>query len=64
MATAEQIKNLIKAHYLRDDNKFKTIVLQIAAYEAKGNNLSSAAKKELSTPTVVRGSSSSQKYVK
>lgn len=35
MANAEQIKNLIKAHYLRDDNKFKTIVLQIAAYEAK-----------------------------
>lgn len=35
MATAEHIKNLIKAHYLRDDNKFKTIVLQIAAYEAK-----------------------------
>ena len=36
----------------------------IAAYEAKGNNLSASAKKELSTPTVVRGSSSSQKYVK
>ena len=36
----------------------------IAAYEAKGNNLSSAAKKELSRPTVVRGSTSSQKYVK
>ena len=35
MATAEHIKNLIKAHYLRDDNKFKTTVLQIAAYEAK-----------------------------
>ena len=35
MATAEHIKNLIRAYYLRDDNKFKTIVLQIAAYEAK-----------------------------
>lgn len=35
MATAEHIKNLIRAHYLRDDNKFKTVVLQIAAYEAK-----------------------------
>lgn len=36
----------------------------IAAYEAKGNVLSSAAKKELSSPTVVRGKTSSQKYVK
>ena len=35
MATAEHIKKLIRAYYLRDDNKFKTIVLQIAAYEAK-----------------------------
>lgn len=35
MATAEHIKNLIRAYYLRDDNKFKTVVLQIAAYEAK-----------------------------
>lgn len=35
MATAEHIKSIIKAYYLRDDNKFKTVVLQIAAYEAK-----------------------------
>lgn len=35
MATAEQIKNLIKAHIDRDDEKFRTVVLQIAAYEAK-----------------------------
>ena len=35
VATAEHIKNLIRAYYLRDDNKFKTVVLQIAAYEAK-----------------------------
>ena len=35
MATAEHIKNLIRAYYLRDDNKSKTVVLQIAAYEAK-----------------------------
>ncbi len=35
MATIEQIKNLIKAYKSRDDDKFKTIVLQIAAHEAK-----------------------------
>ena len=35
MATAEHLKNLIKAHYQHDDDKFKTVVLQIAAYEAK-----------------------------
>lgn len=35
MATADHIKNLVKAHIDRDDEKFKTVVLQIAAYEAK-----------------------------
>lgn len=35
MATAEQIKSLIKAHIDSDNVKFKTVVLQIAAYEAK-----------------------------
>lgn len=35
MATAEQIKNLIKAYVEQDNEKFKTITLQIAAYEAK-----------------------------
>lgn len=35
MATGEQIKSLIKTHFDRDDEKFKTVVLQIAAYEAK-----------------------------
>lgn len=35
MATAEHIKNLIKAHIDHDDEKFKTVILQIAAYEAK-----------------------------
>ena len=36
----------------------------IANYEANRTPLSSAAKQELAKPTVVRGSSSSQKYVK
>lgn len=36
----------------------------IANYEANRTPLSSAAKKELATPTVVRGRTSSQKYVK
>ena len=35
MATADQIKGLIKAHTEQDINKFKTVVMQIAAYEAK-----------------------------
>lgn len=35
MATAEQIKSLIKAHIDSDNDKFKTVVLQIAAYEVK-----------------------------
>ena len=35
MATAEHVKNLIKAHIDHDNEKFKTVVLQIAAYEAK-----------------------------
>jgi AAA+ superfamily predicted ATPase len=35
MATADQIKRLIKAHIDQDNDKFRTVVLQIAAYEAK-----------------------------
>lgn len=35
VATAEHIKNLIKAHIDHNDEKFKTIVLQIAASEAR-----------------------------
>ena len=35
MATGEQIKSLIKAYKSRDDEKFRTVVLQIAAHEAK-----------------------------
>lgn len=38
MATAEQIKLLIQAHYDNED-RFRTVVLQLAAYEAnKGHN--------------------------
>lgn len=35
MATADQVKNLVKAYVDHDDDKFKTVVLQIAAHEAK-----------------------------
>jgi len=35
MATADQIKMLIEAHVLKNDDRFKTLVLQLAAYEAK-----------------------------
>ena len=35
VATADQVKSLVKAYIDRDDDRFKTIVLQIAAHEAK-----------------------------
>ncbi|MGG0824851.1 AAA family ATPase [Paenibacillus turicensis] len=35
MATADQIKLLIQSHFDQDDERFKTIVLQVAAYEAQ-----------------------------
>jgi len=35
LATADQIRNLVKAFAAHDDEKVKTIVLQIAAHEAK-----------------------------
>ncbi len=35
MATAEQIKTLIQSHFDRNDDRFQTAVLQLAAYEAK-----------------------------
>ena len=35
MATADQMKSLVKAYVDHDDARFKTIVLQIAAHEAK-----------------------------
>lgn len=35
MATADQIKSLVKAYIDHNDDRFKTVVLQIAAHEAK-----------------------------
>ena len=35
MATADQIQSLTKAYVERNDEKFKVVVLQIAAHEAK-----------------------------
>lgn len=60
MATAEHIKNLIKAHLDHDDEKFKTVVLQIAAYEARHNHeglareLKALAEKSTSKVAVLR----------
>jgi SpoVK/Ycf46/Vps4 family AAA+-type ATPase len=42
VATADQIKSLVKAHLDQDNEKFKTTVLQIAAYEAKRGHTSLA----------------------
>jgi AAA+ superfamily predicted ATPase len=58
MATADQIKSLIKAHVDGNDEKFKTVVLQIAAYEAKKNheNLARDLKKLIDKPRITRAS--------
>ena len=47
MATAEQIKALIKSHFEKEDERFITFSLQIAAYEAKlgHSNLATDLKK-------------------
>lgn len=48
MATINQIKALIRAHFERNDEKFKVIALQIAAHEAKiGHSTSAREIKEL-----------------
>lgn len=49
MATADQIKCLVKAYADRDDDKFKTVVLQIAAHEAKlgHDNIARELKKQI-----------------
>ena len=38
MATAEQIKSLIKSHFSDDLERFRTVALQVAAHEAKKGN--------------------------
>ncbi|MCM1237412.1 MAG: ATP-binding protein [Ruminococcus flavefaciens] len=49
MATAEQIKSLVKAYADCNDDRFKTVVLQIAAHEAKlgHDNLARDLKKQI-----------------
>lgn len=42
MATADQIKLLIHSHFDQDDERFKTIALQLAAYEAQKGHKSLA----------------------
>ena len=42
MATATQLKSLLKAHYESDEIRFTTIALQIAAHESKIGHLSLA----------------------
>lgn len=42
MATAEQIKSLIRSHFDNDRERFETISLQLAAYEAKQGHSSVA----------------------
>lgn len=42
MATAEQIKMLIQSHFDRNEDRFQTVVLQLAAYEARQGHTSLA----------------------
>lgn len=42
MATIEQVKALIRAHFDSNEEKFKTVVLQIVAHEAKVGHTASA----------------------
>jgi SpoVK/Ycf46/Vps4 family AAA+-type ATPase len=39
MPTAEQLRSLIKAHFEQNNERFTTIVLQIAAHEAKNGHI-------------------------
>lgn len=59
MATADHIKALIKAHLDLDNEKFKTTVLQIAAYEAKRGH----AKLARDIKTLLERSNASKKVV-
>lgn len=38
MASGDQIKSLLNAYYAKDDNRFKTVALQIAASEARAGH--------------------------
>lgn len=42
MATMEQVKALLRSHFENDNEKFKTVALQIAAHEAKMGHASCA----------------------
>lgn len=56
MATAEQIKSLVKAYSAHDDEKFKTVVLQIAAHEAKLGHGSIAQELKKEAANIGKGS--------
>ena len=49
MATADQVKRLVKAYVDHDDENFKTVVLQIAAHEARlgHDNIARELKKQI-----------------
>lgn len=51
MATGDQIKGLVRAHFEEDEDRFNTIVLQIAAHEAKLGHgvLANELKKQVTT---------------
>ena len=38
MASADQLKALVKSHISRDDNQFYSVAMQVAAHEAKAGH--------------------------
>lgn len=58
MATADQIKCMVKAYVAHDDERFKTVVLQIAAHEAKLGHTSFAQELKKEVSNVKRDSAS------
>ena len=57
MATADQIRSLVRAYNSNDDEKFKTVVLQIAAHEAKLGHVSIAQELKKEANAVSKNSS-------
>ena len=69
MATADQLKMLIKAHFSGKDEQFRTAVLQIAAYESQqghqklGRELKSFLEKNSKPKSIVISMNSNNELV-
>lgn len=57
MATAQQVNSLVKALVENDDEKFRTFVLQIAAYETKAGHANAARELKIRIGKIMKKSS-------